>query len=356
MQYGGASVTQAQTDTALTDDVPGFVRLRVKAVVRETADASSLVFDVPAAQAGAFRYRPGQFLTLRQVVGGEALLRNYSLASAPGVDADPKVTIKRVVDGRVSNAVLDTVQAGDALWVMPPKGVFCLREGRAPVTLFAAGSGITPVISILKQILTTTDRKVTLVYANRDPEQIIFREELGRLHAQYGARMRLVHRLDSIQGILTATEVQGHADTAAEYYLCGPAPFMAAVREGLLLGGVPATRVLLESFDPVADDAPPAEAPAEGEGARVTIRYKGEEHQIAVATGETIHAAAARQGLNLPFSCKAAFCGLCIARVTAGSVTLQDNLGGISDAQIAEGLTLTCQALVDGTAAAIAFD
>ncbi|MCC5986086.1 MAG: ferredoxin--NADP reductase [Pararhodobacter sp.] len=349
-------MTLSRTDTALLEDVPGFVRLRVKEVVRETAEASSLVFDVPATLTGTFRYRPGQFLTLRHEVGGEVLFRNYSLASAPGVDADLKVTIKRVTDGRVSNSLLDTVVAGAELLVMPPKGIFCLRQGTVPVVLFAAGSGITPVISILKQLLTSTERKVTLVYANRDPEQIIFREELSRLHERYGARMRLVHRLDSIQSILSAAEVQGYADSATEYYLCGPAPFMATVREGLIQGGVCEVRVFLESFDPVAAEVQPAEAPSEGESARVVLRYKGEEHQIAVGQGETIHAAAARQGLNLPFSCRAAFCGLCIARVTAGSVHLQDNLGGITDAQIAEGLTLTCQALVDSAKASVVFD
>lgn len=349
-------MTQVQTNAVQTETVPGFVRLRVKEVVRETLDASSIVFDIPAALADDFRYRSGQFLTVRCEVGGEPLLRNYSLASAPQVDADPKVTIKRVADGRVSNALLDSVVAGSELLIMPPKGVFCLHEGRAPVVLFAAGSGITPVISILKQILTSTDRKVTLVYANRDPDQIIFREELGKLHAQYGARMRLVHRLDCVQGILQQAEVQGYADSVSEYYLCGPGPFMSAVQDALKSAGVPAGRVFLESFDPVADVPETAPVADSGEAARASIRYKGEEHQIDVRKGETIHAAASRQGLNLPFSCKAAFCGLCIARVTSGSVQLQDNLGGISDDQIAEGLTLTCQALVDSAEVSIAFD
>lgn len=340
----------------MVEAVPGFDRLRVKALIAETADASSIVFEVPETLQDDFRYLPGQFLTLRAEVNGEIVLRNYSLASAPVTGENLKVTIKRVPGGRMSNWLLDNLNAGDEMLVMPPKGVFCLQESDAPVGLFAAGSGITPVISILKQVLLASQRKVKLVYANRNRDSIIFREELARLSDMYGDRFELVHHLDVEHGYLTTESVgRAVADRLSEFYLCGPGAFMNTVKEGLAVHGVPENQVFMESFDAASDDeqAPDPDALSEGTGSEVVIRFRGEEHPIFVVQGETIHAAAARQGLNLPFSCKAAFCGLCVARVASGKVHLKENLGGISDAQIAEGMTLTCQALVETPCATV---
>ena len=351
-------MTLVQTVSAPDKEVPGFTRLRVKAVVAETAEASSIVFETPEAQSDAFRYKPGQFLTLRVPIAGEDELRCYSLASSPATGENLKVTVKRVADGRVSNWLLDNLSAGDSLPVMPPKGIFCLREGVEPVVLFAAGSGITPVISILKQVLLTTRRPVKLVYANRGRDSIIFREELDRLRDFHKGRFELVHRIDTEQGVLSAREAGEHADSSAQFYLCGPGPFMQAVKDGLRAAGVADAHIFMESFD-LAEDEPAAEAAPAFDGtnvAKVTVRYRGADYEIEVLESETVHAAAKRQGLNLPFSCKAGFCGLCIARVTAGQVKLKDNLGAISDGQIAEGLTLTCQALVESAEATVVFE
>lgn len=350
----------AQSEAATAGHVPGYARLRVKAVVRETVDAYSIVFDVPRDLAGTFAYKPGQFLTFRVMDGGAPLMRCYSLASSPRVDADLKVTVKRVPQGRVSNWLLDNVQAGDELLVMPPKGVFCLRESSAPVVLFGAGSGITPVISILKQVLTASVRKVTLVYANRDARSIIFRYELERLREDYADRFTLIHRLDDADGPLTPGDVGAYvADRQADFYMCGPAPFMQLVKSGLKALPIPDDQIFMESFTAEADVATDAPAPAPqpgGKAAKVVIRYHGVEHVIAVGEAENVHAAAARQGLNLPFSCKAGYCGLCIARVESGQVRLMGNLGAISDAQIASGLTLACQAQVESPEATLVFE
>lgn len=349
-----------QSDLTPAGDVPGFVRLRVKQVIKETADAQSIVFHVPPELGPEFGYVPGQFLTIRAVVDGDVHLRCYSLASAPAVDADPKVTVKRVSGGRVSNWLLDNVQAGDSLWVMPPKGIFRLRDGTAPVGLFAAGSGITPVMSILRQVLAGGRRRVRLVYANRDRRAIIFRQELAELQARHADRFTLIHRLDSEEGPLTQEAVGYYlGDAAADFYMCGPGPFMQGVRTGLRAAGVPDDRIFLESFTAEGDAAGETPAPVPEPGgalAAVTVRYHGQDRAIAVAAGETIHAAAARQGHNLPFSCKAGYCGLCLARVTAGTVRIKDNLGGISEAQMAQGLTLVCQALVESAEATVVFE
>lgn len=350
----------AQTGAGSAEVAPGYARLRVKSVVRETADACSIILDVPADLAGDFAYQPGQFLTFRVMDGGRPLLRCYSLASTPRVDADLKVTVKRVPQGRVSNWLLDNVQAGDSLMVMPPKGVFRLRERASPVVLFGAGSGITPIISILKQILSASARKVALIYANRDARSIIFRHELEKLREAHEDRFTLVHRLDDADGPLTPADVAAYVrDDGADFYICGPAPFMQAVRSGLQALPIPDGQVFMESFtaEPDAEGVQPAAAPAPGSrSAKVAVRYHGLDHLIEVAEAESVHAAAARQGLNLPFSCKAGYCGLCIARVASGTVRLAGNLGAISDAQIAAGLTLACQAHVESPEATLIFE
>mgnify|MGYP001569709078 CR=1 FL=1 len=341
---------------------PGFERLRVKAVIRETADAHSIVLEVPEDLADRFAYAPGQFLTLRVEVDGETCLRCYSLASSPSVDPDLKVSIKRVAGGRVSNRLLDTLQAGDDLVVMPPKGVFRLRDSDAPVVLFAAGSGITPVISILKQILVSTARSVSLVYANRDQRSVIFRHELARLAALHPDRFTLIHRFDDREGPLTAAAVAAQAKSAeAQFYMCGPAPFMQMVRRSLRDAGIAEEKIFLESFDGSLEEEVPSPAEtvvATGDEpfARVVVRHHGADHAFGVKADETVHAAAARQGLALPFSCKAGYCGLCLARVTSGTVVMKENLGGVSDAQIAEGWTLACQARVTSPEATLVFE
>ena len=228
------------------------------------------------------------------------------------------------------------------------------------MVLFGAGSGITPIISILKQILNESSRKVTLVYANRDLRSVIFRYELDKLREAHEDRFTLVHRLDDADGPLTPADVAVYVrDSSADFYICGPAPFMRAVQSGLLALPIPDGQIFMESFtaEPDAQAGPPAAAPVPGSrSAKVAIRYHGVDHLIGVAEAESVHAAAARQGLNLPFSCKAGYCGLCIAHVTSGSVRLAGNLGAISDAQIAAGLTLACQAYVESPEATLVFE
>ena len=155
--------------------------LRVRAVVDETHDTKSLVFEVPPALADAFAYQPGQFLTLRLAIDGRHVPRCYSMSSAPGVDDAPRVTIKRVKDGRGSNWVCDRVRAGDMIEVMAPSGVFYPRALSGDFLLLAGGSGITPVFSILRTVLAKAQGRATLLYANRDEKSVIFQSELKAL-------------------------------------------------------------------------------------------------------------------------------------------------------------------------------
>src|SRR5690242_4635237 len=184
-----------------------FHPLSVAEVIEETHDAKSIVFAIPDALRQVFRYRAGQFLTLEVPWAGAILRRCYSLASSPQCDPAPKVTVKRVADGRVSNWLNDNVRKGDMLSVLPPEGRFVLTDTDAPLVLFAGGSGITPVISLIKTALATGSRPIALLYANRDARSIIFRHELEALSAKHPGRIFVDHHLDDEKGFVGEADV-----------------------------------------------------------------------------------------------------------------------------------------------------
>jgi len=323
--------------------------LVVSDVIEETDDSRSIVLDVPAALDERFGYASGQFLSFRVEVAGQRLVRCYSLASAPGLDAKHKVTIKRVVDGRASNWMNDHVKPGDTLEVMPPNGVFVLRERDTPLCFFSGGSGITPCISIVKTALETTSRPIKLVYANRNEASIIFKDELDALCARHAARLEVVHRLDDVHGYVDRERVveEVGSRTDADFYICGPGPFMDVAEAGLASLGIPEDQINIERFE--SPDTPAASAevsPGEAaEGLSVTVVLDGVETELVVGEGETILAAARRSGLEPPFACEEAYCGCCMAKVVDGEAKMLMNDGGIDQRQIDEGWVLTCQAV-----------
>jgi ferredoxin-NADP reductase len=234
----------------------GYHPLRVEQVVQETADTRSYVLDVADDLRDLFRYRAGQFCTFRVHVDGDELLRSYSMSSAPETDARLTVTVKRVPDGRVSGWFHDHVSEGDVLEVTKPAGVFCVRDEGRPIVAFAGGSGVTPVISITKSVLAVTERPVRLLYANRDRDSIIFRAELEDWQRRHPGRLEVAHRLDAEEGFADEAAVRRFvgASLAADFYVCGPGPFMDVVERGLLGLGVapprPPARVARAPFSP----------------------------------------------------------------------------------------------------------
>src|SRR3954454_17576777 len=186
----------------------GFHPLRVQRVVAETHDTSSFVFAVPPDLRDAFSYEAGQFCTFRIPLGDDELLRCYSMSSSPDVDGDFTLTVKRVAGGRVSNWLLDEVHEGDELALTLPAGVFTLRPHDTPIVAFAGGSGITPVISIVKSALATTDRRVRLLYANRAAHSVIFRSELDALASAHPNRFEVRHHLDVDDGFVHSDSVR----------------------------------------------------------------------------------------------------------------------------------------------------
>lgn len=224
--------------------------LRVSDVVRETADACSVAFEVPADLAGAFEFRPGQFLTLAvpsDLTGVAA--RCYSISSTPH-SGRLQVTVKRTVDGYASNWINDNVKPGDSIRVLVPSGIFCPTDINDDFLLFAGGSGITPILSIAQTVLETASGQVTLVYANRDEASVIFRDHLGELAEKYGDRFELVHWLESEMGLPTAEGIQDWATRyiERESFVCGPGPFMKAVTDVLKALEVPRSRRHQEKF------------------------------------------------------------------------------------------------------------
>lgn len=329
--------------------------LRVSAVIDETHDTKSIVFDVPEALAEQFRYRPGQFLTLRLPIEGRYVPRCYSMSSAPQLDDALRVTVKRVDKGRGSNWVCDKVRVGDSIELMPPSGLFSPKNLAQNFLLLAGGSGITPVFSILRTVLEQHQGKVALFYANRDERSVIFKKDLQRLVAEYPDRLQVVHWLDSVQGAPSLKQLSGWAKPwvagAGQAFICGPGPFMDAAQSAMMDAGMPAEQVHVERFVSLPDEETlqqmqEAAAPVEAavDEAVVQLRLDGEEYEFTCSGTETILEAGLRAGINVPFSCQAGMCASCMCQVQDGSVHLRHN--EVLDAKdLSKKWTLACQSV-----------
>lgn len=330
--------------------------LHVRAVIEETDDCKSLVFDIPAELASTFAYKPGQFLTLRLPIGGRHVRRCYSMSSAPAVDESPRVTVKRMRDGRGSNWICDNVKAGDVVEVLPPSGVFTPRDGLdGDFLLLAGGSGITPVFSILRSALHLGLGRITLLYANRNESSVIFRKELMAMAAAYPARLQVIHWLDSVQGTPSLAQLAELAKPFAggQAFICGPTPFMDASVAALQAIEMPAERIHVERFASLPDEedvaAEPAATDAEPplttvEEAEIELLLDGEVHRFKCRGDQPILDAAFAAGLDPPHSCQAGMCASCMCQVKDGSVYLRHN-EVLDKKDLAQAWTLACQAL-----------
>jgi len=327
----------------------GFHRVRVGRVVPETADAASFVLEVPGELAEDFAYAAGQFCTFRIPVEGQAHLRCYSMSSAPGVDAELQVTVKRVPRGLVSNWMLDHLHAGDEVDVTLPAGVFLLTDRPQEVVAFAGGSGITPVFSLVKAALATTDRAVRLLYANRDADATIFHAALDELAAAHADRLRVEHHHDIDGGFVDADRIRAFVDGAsdADVYVCGPGPFMDLVEVTLLSEGVDPERIHIERFTPAEPlvEVPPAEKDQGASAATtITIELDGRTDTAAHRAGTTILQTARQMGMSPPFSCESGSCATCMGRLLEGTVSMKCN-NALDDDEVEEGWILTCQSV-----------
>lgn len=324
--------------------------LTIVEVIEETADAKSLVFEIPAELSDRFRYAPGQFLTLRVPLSERPLLRCYSLCSTPGVDAAPRVTVKRVEGGRASNWICDRLKPGDTLEVLPPAGVFTPKRLDGEFLLVAGGSGITPLFSILKAVLKQGQGRVHLLYANRDQGSIIFRDELSRLAAAYPERLTVYHWLDSVQGRASVAQLAAllrpWRSAELESFICGPAPFMEAVAAALQQLELPREQIHIERFISLDEetDAPAAAEDGPATAVALEVELDGAVHQLQGSTGETLLESMLNAGLDAPFSCRSGGCAACMCMVMEGEVQMRKN--DVLDAEeIQAGWVLGCQAV-----------
>ncbi len=344
MNHKDAGVTEAEWAEATASSH----ELRVRRIVQETSDARSIVLEIPEELQSRFAYRAGQFLSFKIPYRGVILVRSYSLCSSPDCETEHKIAVKRVDDGRISNWMHDELREGDTLMVTPPAGFFLLNRESRKIVLFSGGSGITPVISIIKSALATGDRRLKLIYANRNAESIIFKDELESLTARHPDRFELVHSFDDVDGFLDVDRVKGYAEgeTGSDFYLCGPGPFMATVEAALEEVGVHMDRIHVEHFasptDPTAVAEETSSTADETAPETITIVLDGETHEVPYTAGERVLQAARRAGLEPPFSCEEGYCSCCMAKLAEGRVMMVAN-DCLTPELLKEGWVLTCQ-------------
>lgn len=338
-----------------TPQLGSFVReLTIAEVIEETNDAKSIVFDIPAGSEDDFRYTPGQFLTLRipsERTGSVA--RCYSLSSSPTEDDNLKVTVKRTVDGYGSNWLCDNAEAGMSMHVLAPSGVFTPKNLDQDFILLAAGSGVTPIMSILRSALAQGTGHIVLVYANRDENSVIFKDELQRLQNENPDRLTVIHWLESVAGIPTPEMLGNLLQPVAakrHSYMCGPTPFMETAKAGLRRSGADMHLIHSEVFssidgDPFAevviDDAPSDD----GEGpATAIVELDGETHEVDWPRSAKLLDVLLAKGIKAPFSCRKGECSACACILKSGEAEMEHN-GILDPEEVEEGYVLSCQLL-----------
>lgn len=340
-----------------------FHTLIVRDVIRETPDAVSIGFDIPPELKEEYRYKHGQYLTLKFILGGEEIRRSYSICSSPLEANELRVAVKRVKGGKVSNYIFDSIKAGDTIEVMTPMGAFTSEMNPSHeknYVLFAGGSGITPMLSILKTVLASEPNStVVLFYGNNDEPSIIFRKQIDELATQYAGRFGVVHILNiappdysplytglmTVEKDIALIEKYVESDLDNEFFICGPTPMMDNVVAALKLLKTPEEKIHIEYFSAPTEPIEAIKAEekiAYYEGANLTVIMDGDEYQTTMLPGEAVLFAAKRIGLDAPYSCQNGSCSTCRAKLISGKVHMHVNFALNAD-NLAQGFILTCQ-------------
>jgi len=356
---------------------PRFHELEIAAVRNETPDAVAITFAIPEDSRDTFAFLPGQYLTLRADIDGEDMRRSYSICSPLDETGHRTVGVKRIEGGRFSSFA-QTLKKGDRIQVMPPQGRFTAQiGGDHDYLLLAAGSGITPCLSIAKSVLAgEPNSTVTLLYANRNSSSVMFRDDLNDLKDRYTTRFTLLHVMDEevqdveiMNGRLDAEKLESLAGlgvidpkSADAIYICGPEPMIRSASTAMAALGVDEDRIKFELFTP-APGAKPAPKPKAAKGANgashgaaVEIILDGARRTIEVdASTDTVLSAATRAGLDLPYSCAGGMCCTCRCKIVEGSATMDENFS-LEPWEIEAGFTLSCQARPDTDRLVLDFD
>mgnify|MGYP006166069155 CR=1 FL=1 len=360
---------------------PRFHELPIARISPEAAGAVAITLAIPPEQRTAFAFEPGQFLTVRATIDGQDVRRNYSISSPRSRlarNGELEIGVRPVEGGLFSNWAARAIKAGDTLQVMPPDGRFVIRKKRAIHRVgFAAGSGITPILSIAASTLEEQpDSKFTLIYGNRRMSTVMFNEALQDLKDRYRDRLTMIHVLsrqaqevDLLQGRIDGAKVRDiikallPVGSMDEVFICGPDEMITATENALVEAGVAADRIRTERFTvnlpagahPVGASSTAEAVAGAANDITMTLVLDGKEHEIAIGPDEHLLDAGLNAGLDLPFSCKAGVCCTCRAKVTEGEVVMDKNFTLEAD-EMAQGYVLSCQARATTKHLRISFD
>lgn len=360
---------------------PSFHALAIKKVSPEAAGSVAITFDIPSDARDKFHFEPGQFLTLRADINGQDVRRNYSISSPRSQflkHGELEIGIRPVEGGVFSNWAATQLKAGDTVKVMPPEGRFTIQKPRAIHRVgFAAGSGITPILSMAATTLEEqTESKFTLIYGNRRMSSVMFNEALQDLKDRFPSRFTMIHILsqqaqevDLLQGRIDGDKIKAiinallPAKSMDEVFICGPEAMIEITEKTLIECGVPANRVHSERFTTSASQAHKVQADtdaskvkqASAKSVHMTVVLDGKEHEVSLSPDEHVLDAALNAGLDLPFSCKAGVCSTCRCKVTHGEVTMDKNFT-LEAAEVGQGFALSCQARAATQKLVISFD
>ena len=318
-----------------------FHNLSIKELKKETAKTVSIGFEIPDSLTSEFQYEAGQYLTLKATINGEEVRRSYSISSF-GNEA-LQVSCKMIDGGKMSTYLVNEVGVGDQIEVMPPMGNFTVKSLDKPLVLFAAGSGVTPIFSILKKALTEGTNPVKLFYGNRNEDEVIFKAQLESLKAEYSDRLLVQHFLSSNGERLDAERTQNLVSGLDEsnYFVCGPEGMIAAVKDGLEKSNIAADHINIEYFASPKTEKKAVETVVSGEVNEIIAELDGERHNITLLSGESILDGANRIGIDPPFSCQSGVCTTCKCKVLSGEVEMENNFG-LGEDEAEEGYRLSC--------------
>ena len=350
-----------------------FYSVKVADIKKETADTVSIVLDIPNELKSSFDYKSGQYVTISVNLDNEELRRSYSLSSCSMADDEYRIAVKKIENGRVSTYLNDKLSVADELTISKPEGNFHYQQKSEPQSsvLFAAGSGITPIISILKAALADNESsRVTLFYGNRNENSIIYKNELNELKAKYGERLNVVYIFSQpleqyddifkgrIEGKKVLALLRQYVDLSIDnsYYMCGPASMMQSIETTLDSCRVAKENIHLEYF--IAPDAGSSDAGSTSDfsgTAIATFIINDEEIEATIEEGATILDTALQNDVDAPYSCRGAVCSSCIALIEEGSAEMKMN-HVLSEEEVEQGFVLTCQACPTSSKLVVNYD